>query len=155
MRRPRGPLLAVLLVLLVVLAGFGYYYYVTSSALSANSQSISFLQSQVQSIQALDAAKASVKISAWLSTSTDTVSSFQVKITNGNGFDVTVKQVTINAVDGFGNQIGSNTVAPQITVSAGTSVTTSVDVSTPPGAAGAAVSAIITTPYGQVVVGTL
>jgi Ca2+/Na+ antiporter len=145
-RSSRGPLIVVLIILIALGAGFGYYYSVTSSALSSNSQTISSLQN-------LANARASIKVVAWLSSSTDTTSTYQVRITNNNGYQVTLAQLTINVVDNSGNLVGSNTVAPQIVVTGSSSVSTSIIVS-PSGGAGASVSAIISTPYGQIIVGS-
>jgi hypothetical protein len=154
---------AAVIVLLIVAAGFAYYYYTASTALSDNSQSISSLtgqvlsqQSRIQSVESnlstlqnLANARASLKITGWLAAS-DGTSSYQVKITNSNHFDVTLAQLTVNGLDNSGNIIASNTIAPRIVIAAGTSVSTTITLSSSSGSGGQTFSAIISTPYGQI-----
>ncbi|HEV2139141.1 MAG TPA: hypothetical protein VGR53_09895 [Nitrososphaerales archaeon] len=175
MKPGRAPMLVVLLVLIVVAAGFAYYYSVSQSSLASDSASISTLGNQVSSLQGqvgslqshlagvqanltktqnLDSARNSIGIIAWLASPGDTTNQYQVKITNNNAFAVTLSQLAINVVDRSGVQIASNTVAPQLTVAGGSSISTQISVVFPNNASGVNVNAIIQTPYGQIFVGS-
>jgi hypothetical protein len=172
----RAPMLAVLLALIVVAAGFAYYYSVTQSDLVNKSSTISSLGGQVSSLQGqvgslqsrlaslqtdltrtqnLVSARSSIIVVEWLATPGDPTNGYQVRITNNNAFDVTLAQLTISVVDRSGVQVASNTIAPQITVPSGSSVSTQISVLFPNNAAGVSVNAIIQTPYGQVLVGSI
>ncbi len=138
-RKPSSisPLVVVLILLLVAsLGGLGYFYY------------------QASSLQNLSNAGASVKILDWQGSQSGSTATFEVKVTNGNSFDVTLVQLAISVVDGSGTQVAGNTVSPQVVIPAGNSVTTEVSVNFPDSAAGHSIQAIINTPYGHVNLGS-
>jgi hypothetical protein len=134
------PFVLVLIILLAVsLGGLGYFYY------------------QASSLQNLTNAGASIKIVHWEASynSATLQALYEVKVTNGNSFDVTLSQLTISVVDNTGTQVAGNTLAPQAVITAGNSVTTEISVNFPANGAGHSVQAIITTPYGQVIIGSV
>ncbi len=133
------PIVLVLIILLAVsLGGLGYFYY------------------QASSLQNLANAGAAIKIVHWqASYNVGTLEAlYEVKITNGNSFDVTLTQLTISVVDNTGAQVSGNTLSSQAVITAGNSVTTEISVNFPANGAGHSVQAVITTPYGQVVIGS-
>ena len=148
----RAPLILALLVVIALAGGFVYYYSVSSSALSSNSTSISSLSSQASYLQGQVQARSSISVVTWLASSSDTGNTYQVRVTNNNYFDITLTQLTLNVMDHGGNQVASNTIAPQIVVAAGASVTTTISIAPRSSSSGATISAIFSTPYGQITV---
>jgi LEA14-like dessication related protein len=105
-------------------------------------------------LQNLASARSLIKLVGWLSpTDNPDTNTYQVRITNNNDFDLTLTQLTINVVDGSGNQVASNTIAPQIVVQKGSSVTVAISVPLTSAGQGANIVAIIATPFGQLVFG--
>ncbi len=146
-----SPLVVVLILLLVAsLVGVGYLYYQTTSLQGQSSS----LQSQVSSLQGLAKADASIKVVDWYGSQSGSTATFEVKVTNGNSFDVTLTQLTISVVDNTGAQVSGNTLAPQVIVAAGNSITTEISVTFPDSASGHSIQAILNTPYGQITIGS-
>ncbi|HEV2226159.1 MAG TPA: hypothetical protein VGR56_05065 [Nitrososphaerales archaeon] len=136
--RSRSPITLVLIVLLVVsLGGLGYFYYNAST------------------LQSLANANASMKVVTWLGSQAAGQSTFEVRITNGNSFDVTLTQLTVSVVDNTGAQVSGNTIASQVVITAGNSRTTEISVAFPDNAAGVNIQAAIQTPYGHVTIGSV
>lgn len=135
--RRLSPLVLLLILLLVAsLGGLGYFYY------------------QASTLQNLSSASASLKIVNWQGSQSGGTATFEVKVTNGNSFDVTLVQLAISVVDGSGTQVSGNTISPQAVIPAGNSVTTEIMVNFPDSAAGHSIQAIINTPYGHVNLGS-
>jgi hypothetical protein len=135
-RRPSPLVLFLILLLAASLGGLGYFYY------------------QASTLQNLSSAGASLKIVNWQGSQSGGTATFEVKVTNGNSFDVTVVQLAISVVDGSGTQVAGNTISPQVLIPAGSSVTTEIRVNFPDSAAGHSIQAIINTPYGHVNLGS-
>ncbi len=161
-RSNKGALVALSVVLVLVAGGFGYYYATTTSALQSDKATQNSLSGQVNSLQAnltqlqnLISARDSIKILRWLGSQSGNTNTYQVKITNNNKFDVTLQQLTVSVVDTTGAQVASNTISSQIVVSAGNSVTTGISVNFPFNGSGVSVQAILITPFGRVLVGSI
>jgi predicted PurR-regulated permease PerM len=118
----------------------------------------SFLyQPQVQTLQNLQNTRNSIKLVRWQDPCVSFLTSCtnEVRATNNNNFDITLKQVVESVVDSSGNQITSGTYTTPVVVRAGNSVTIPITVTLLQNAAGVSVEATFDTPAGQVVVGSI
>jgi hypothetical protein len=135
--RRASPALVLIVLLVVSLGGLGYFYYNAST------------------LQSLANASASIKVVTWLGSQAAGQSTFEVRITNGNSFGVTLTQLTVSVVDNTGAQVSGNTIASQVVITAGNSRTTEISVAFPDNAAGVSIQAIMQTPYGPVTIGSV
>lgn len=153
--------IVLLIVGLVVGYGASYIYQPQTDRLSTKTNDLenqlATVQSQLSQLQNLNKARESIKVVRWAlecSLFSETCG-YQVKVTNNNNFDVTIKQIVVSVVDSSGNQISSGTHTQSVSIGAGNSVTITVNVTARSSAAGVSAQVTLSTPYGDVVTGTI
>ena len=128
----------------------------TRDQLTQAQSQLSQTQTQLSQLQNLNKVRDSINVVRWFADCPDSSNcNYQVRVTNNNNFDVTLKQILISLVDNSGNQVSTGSYTTPVIIRAGNSVTITVNVTYPSNTAGVSAEVTLATPYGDVVVGTV